>query len=300
MFREYLSPPQKKRELSTSQAVAVAISAVLHGLLVYALLHGKITIRTIPAFSGVRNVVIGPRGGGSSPVVMGASTEEGKSDAPVQAADSAAEPTGASETEDAALESPLPPALSRPFSLRTEEAAAPVPALSREFYESLLNRVRPRTKSGLIITFSPPGSKPAPLPKTDLSEHLLPSLPDIKGESRALRASRRRSGGQRAGITIPFEGYDLRPWAEKVINLIQSNWDLPLLPDLPARARVRILTMITKSGSLSSFELLISSSQASLDQAAVRAVRLSLPFPPLPGDFPADLLEAYFEFAYND
>jgi TonB family protein len=302
MFEEYSKPRGRERRLSAAQTVAILVSAAFHVLFVYGLYHGKITIRMIPAFTEVRNVVIGPSQKGPGPVVMGSSTSE----AP-EAAPGASSRTGGAEARTDAVPgatSGVPaapaPGLSRAFSLRREPDGTPVAALSEEFYESLLSRVRPRTKSGLIITFSPPGVRPVPPPNADLREHLFPGQPGLPEESDASRARRAGPGGQRAGITIPLEGYDLTPWAEQVIALIQKNWDLPLVRDLPPKASVRILTMITKSGSLSSFELLISSSLAPLDRAAVRAIRTSLPFPPLPADFPADLLEAYFEFTYNE
>ena len=301
MFQEYSKPRRQEPRLSTAKVIAVAVSAVLHALLVYALYHGKITIKMIPAFGDIRNVVIGPSARSSGPVIMGSpGAESGGSGAGTAARGGESEAGAAASGPEGSSSTFVPPRrLSRPFSLRPEPDGTPVPALSREFYESLLNRVSPPTKSGLIITFSPPGTKPAPPPKADLREHLFPGQPDLTGETIASRPTR-RGGRQRAGIIIPLEGYDLAPWAEQVVALIQRNWELPLVKNLPQGARVRILTMITKSGDLSFFELLISSSQVSLDQAAVRAIRSSLPFPPLPGDFPADLLEATFEFTYDE
>jgi TonB family protein len=256
----------------------------------------------IPAFAEVRNVVIGPSPKGPGPVVMGSPASEAAEATPGASvrADGTVRRTDTLPEAGSGIPAAAPPRLSRTFSLRREPDGTPVAALSEEFYESLLSRVRPRTKSGLIITFAPPGVTPAPPPNADLREYLYPGQPGIPEETAASRAHRAGPGRQRAGITIPLQGYDLTPWAEQVIALIQKNWDLPLVRDLPPKAGVRILTMITKSGSLSSFELLISSSLASLDQAAVRAIRTSLPFPPLPADFPADLLEAYFEFMYNE
>ncbi len=299
MFQEYSSPPPRGPRLSTAKVLAIAVSAVIHILLVYALYHGKITIKMIPAFGDVRNVFIGPSLKGR-PIVMGASTSESGVSGPGAAAAAGRAGTAPEAGEPPLVSTPSPPGLRRPFSLRREADGTPVAALSEEFYQSLLNRSRPRTKSGLVITFAPPGVRPAPPPKADLREHLYPAQPGLPEESIASRTARGATGRQRAGISIPLQDYDLTPWAEQVIALIQSHWDLPLVRDIPSKASVRILTMITKSGSLSSFELLISSSLVSLDQAAVRAIRSSLPFPPLPVDFPADLLEAYFEFTYNE
>jgi TonB family protein len=97
-----------------------------------------------------------------------------------------------------------------------------------------------------------------------------------------------------------LKGYDLTPWALKVLEAIQKNWDLPLVGNLPDRTRVRIILVIRKSGDISSLEVVEGTVLDVLDQAAVKAIRASLPFPALPADFPGDFLEAHFEFTYHD
>jgi outer membrane biosynthesis protein TonB len=57
--------------------------------------------------------------------------------------------------------------------------------------------------------------------------------------------------------------------------------------------------VIRKDGDISSMEILETSSLEILDQAALKALRASLPFPALPADFPADFLEVFFEFIYE-
>jgi TonB family protein len=63
---------------------------------------------------------------------------------------------------------------------------------------------------------------------------------------------------------------------------------------------VKVILMIRKSGDISSLEVVEGSILDVLDQAAVNAIRASLPLPALPADFPGDFLEAYFEFTYHD
>jgi outer membrane biosynthesis protein TonB len=46
-------------------------------------------------------------------------------------------------------------------------------------------------------------------------------------------------------------------------------------------------------------EVIVTSKIDALDQAAVRALELSLPFPALPADFPASNVEVYFIFQYG-
>jgi TonB family protein len=85
-----------------------------------------------------------------------------------------------------------------------------------------------------------------------------------------------------------------------VLELIVANWTLPPVGSLPERSRVKVLLMISKDGRVSSLELVEGAAFDELDQAAVRAIRASLPFPALPADFPGDFLEASIEFTYHD
>lgn len=104
--------------------------------------------------------------------------------------------------------------------------------------------------------------------------------------------------GGRASFDI--RDYDIAPWAEKVVNKIQKNWIVPPTQKTSAKCLVVIFVIIEKSGELSSVEIVNSSKVQLLDQAALKALNLSSPFPPLPDDFPNKNLEAYFEFLYND
>jgi TonB family protein len=101
-------------------------------------------------------------------------------------------------------------------------------------------------------------------------------------------------------MSIPLKGYDLLPWATAVIDRLQINWALPSVPEVPDAARISMIIVIKRSGELDSIEILEGTSIEALDRAALDAIRASLPFPPLPADFPGDLLEITFEFVYND
>ncbi len=304
MFDDFLESRPEKRSLSLSRFIAIAGSTVLHLFVIYGLYHGKITIKTLSMFGEVQDVVIGPSPKILYPTVAGSSS--------TATAEAAEEPG----TEEEIFESSRQPAggdpgpaLISPESGESGGSSADVPpgheyipALSSEFYESLINRFKTTPRSSLSINLGPPGKSPVRAPAADLSRYLFPRTFTPGGRygdpARALIAG--KAGGQRASLSIPLSGYDLVPWAEEVIELIQKNWDLPFVREIPPRARVRIVAVIGKSGALTSLQLLASSSVSVLDQAAVMAIRASLPLPSLPEDFPADLLEAYFEFAYND
>jgi len=107
-------------------------------------------------------------------------------------------------------------------------------------------------------------------------------------------------GGQRARATFQSPGYDISPWAKKVIDLIQLNWKIPDVQNILEKSEVRITVTIEKDGSFSAFEIAGGTNLEVFKAAAANALRTSSPLPPLPGDFPATNLDALFVFTYND
>jgi TonB family protein len=91
--------------------------------------------------------------------------------------------------------------------------------------------------------------------------------------------------------------YNLAPWASKVVELIQRNWDIP--PTRPANpdAAVEIVIILQKNGQVSTMEVMASSEDRTFDQAARFAIELSSPLPPLPEDFPDANIEIAFVFS---
>ena len=108
------------------------------------------------------------------------------------------------------------------------------------------------------------------------------------------------SGGQRARATFQSPGYDISPWAEKVINLIQLNWKIPDIRNILEKSEVRITVTIEKNGTYSAFEIAGGMNLEVFNAAAANALRSSSPLPPLPEDFPASNLNALFVFTYHE
>ena len=108
------------------------------------------------------------------------------------------------------------------------------------------------------------------------------------------------SGGQRAGATFQSPGYDISPWAEKVIDLVQLNWKIPDVRNILEKSEVRISVTIEKNGAFSAFKIAGGVNLEVFNAAAANALRSSSPFPPLPEDFPASNLNALFVFTYHD
>ena len=180
-----------------------------------------------------------------------------------------------------------------------------IPSLSSRFRESIAIHGKP----GLTIPLAPPGTPPSPpgigrgAPLPDFSKYSRGAYGGgVGGYGTRGDATGRGGGGgrQRVGMSIPLKGYDLLPWATKVIDRLQLNWALPAVPEVPEAARISMIVVIKKTGELDSIEILEGTSFETLDRAALDALRASLPFPALPADFPGDLLEVSFEFVYND
>jgi TonB family protein len=179
-----------------------------------------------------------------------------------------------------------------------------IPSLSSRFQQSIAIH----GKSGLTIPLAPPGTPPGPpgitggAPLPDFTKYNRGAYGGGVGGYGTGRGGSGTGGGghQRVGMSIALKGYDLLPWATAVIDRLQLNWALPAVPEVPESAKISMIVVIKKTGELDSIEILEGTSLETLDRAALEAIRASLPFPPLPADFPGDLLEITFEFVYND
>ena len=93
--------------------------------------------------------------------------------------------------------------------------------------------------------------------------------------------------------------YDFTPWANEIVNRIQTRWSLGQEAFVGYVGEVGVNVMITKGGELLASDVRASSKIDLLDQTALQAVRASAPFPPLPADFPNSTLEFYLVFQYG-
>lgn len=110
------------------------------------------------------------------------------------------------------------------------------------------------------------------------------------GESGKIRAR------GRASLPSSIRRYDLTPWARSVVELVQKNWLTPPAASTEKDLRVEIAVTVLKSGTLAAFITVSSSDDRLFDQSAKDAIEESLPFPPLPADFPESSVEISFVF----
>ena len=295
-------------------AIGILVTFVFHAFLAIIIIFGRITVKVLPmAKEEVRTVVIVPPLNVAIPKIVGG---RGLTEVPGESPGGAAPARALPKPEAARAEPEQPPAeppqsggAGQPASggmVPPPGSGSAIPSLSSRFQESIAIH----GKSGLTIPLAPPGTSPGPpgvgagAPLPDFSKYSRGAYGGgVGGYGTGGGATGRGAGGggrQRVGMSIPLKGYDLLPWATKVIDRLQLNWALPAVPEVPEAARISMIVVIKKTGELDSIEILEGTSIETLDRAALEAIRASLPFPALPADFPGDLLEVSFEFVYND
>ena len=94
-------------------------------------------------------------------------------------------------------------------------------------------------------------------------------------------------------------GYDITPWAQRAVYRVKRNWIMPQQVGYGIRGAVGIYLVILRDGRIETPEIRKSSGLNAFDQAALNALRLSVPFSELPADLPNRDLPAYFIFHYE-
>ncbi|HAR36880.1 MAG TPA: hypothetical protein DCR87_08310 [Acidobacteria bacterium] len=302
--------------------ISLSIALLLHILLVLYLRQAKIIVKILP-FTKETDVIIATYPEVGLPPVLSEVIKE----PPVGEAQPAGPPgeaggvpggraTGARAASGTEA-GPLPAeAAGRgqptiPFDLEAYLAAGRKDSQTASGVRINLSRIRPvsgKYHFSLKLPVRPepgPGeeAEAPPALKSDVYQYASPRAYEQPG--RGLRFSeggRPRPGMPGAVTPQPAAGYryNIKPWAEKVVSLVQARWILPQLASLPKNKNVALILLVDREGQLLSLEVATSTTSEILDQAAITAVRLCAPFPPLPEDFPGKSLEFYLVFTYHD
>jgi TonB family protein len=107
------------------------------------------------------------------------------------------------------------------------------------------------------------------------------------------------SGDSGSGVFFDTQGFDLGPWANRVVAIVRSNWIVPVAAELGVKGVVGVSFQVERSGRIINIRVISTSGTPSFDQAAVNALKTSNPFPALPPDFPRTVLPGVFRFYYN-
>lgn len=285
----------KDRKDTTIRRLAAVVSLVIHGLLLFWLFQARYTIDTNPFGNEVRPVFIAP----ADPLFYRKGTEA-RENGIVSSGPPPAAPAG-SPVASAPLDSRRSkPNSSDVSSTDSFPAAAsfrlslPADYLSRlpEGYEFDLIR-RPermrsdgptREGSGIGSDFNPNryleggAGTPIGLSPSNLRQVSLPS-------SKVLSSVR-------ADILIP--------WAGLVVEKVQMNWTPPVSLSASMEFPVRIALEVGSGAQIQALYVLDPSLSPELDQSALDAVRLSVPLPELPPNFPDESFSFILVFSVHE
>jgi TonB family protein len=166
----------------------------------------------------------------------------------------------------------------------------------------------PRQKTDFSLSLSVPQK----IPKSDADEKtsrnmdlfrlVSPGLSSLRfNRIESIGNTRRnRASGTAQDISSLAVDFDISPWAKEALDKIRNSWIVPPIEESRARGKAKIQVVIGKDGKLIGLEVVESSDFLPFDESAVDAIRSSAPFLPLPDDFPAERLEIYLVFEFNE
>ncbi len=104
-----------------------------------------------------------------------------------------------------------------------------------------------------------------------------------------------------AGFSLSTYNWNWAPYLKELKKKIESNiYPPPAFYMGLARGRTFLRFKIMPDGTIKDFELIGYSGHESLKNTSVKAIESSLPFLPLPSDFPEEFLELRVGFYYNE
>lgn len=126
------------------------------------------------------------------------------------------------------------------------------------------------------------------------------------GESGDYGLSRGRNGAKtldQAEVLTDTMGWDPSAYLARITQVVRQNW-YAILPDsvkypLYKQGKLSIEFVILKDGKVSGMVYHTSSGDVALDRAAWGSITASNPFPPLPKEFPGQILGLRFYYFYN-
>jgi len=126
------------------------------------------------------------------------------------------------------------------------------------------------------------------------------------GESGDYGLNQGRGGAKaldQAEILTDTMGVDFGPYLARITQIVRGNWmnALPpsVYPPILKQGKLSIQFVILKDGKVSGMILHTTSGDVALDRAAWASITASNPFPPLPKEFPGQVLGLRFFYFYN-
>jgi TonB family protein len=175
---------------------------------------------------------------------------------------------------------------------------------------------QPRPSEQTAQLQAPPQSRPKPNFNTSVTAGSA-----IEQAARAAAANRGRYGGGESGdyglsqgrggakaldqaeILTDTMGVDFAPYLTRITQIVRQNWYslMPpsVYPPISKQGKLSIEFVILKDGKTTGMVVHTSSGDVALDRAAWGSITASTPFPPLPKEFPGQILGLRFYYFYN-
>lgn len=215
-----------------------------------------------------------------------------------------------------ATPAPAPPGLrDRPEAGRGEEEieARQLPPIGIPEFEEPTPEPAPRQAT--IEPVKPPPSQaqlelPALLSPRRGTEAILRGLAKDRaaGGGQASQGNYPGSDAGHPNLNIPGPqilsdtmGVDFNPYLLRVYLRVRQNWYavIPEIARLGRQGKVALEFSIMRDGGVPDLALIAGSGTDSLDLAALSSIRLSVPFPALPPEFPGSYVRLRFIYFYN-
>jgi outer membrane biosynthesis protein TonB len=181
-----------------------------------------------------------------------------------------------------------PAAAPAPAPPKKEKTPAMKPSPKSKKEVVALKKVAP--KKDLVPDFTQQKKTPAPVEQTKSSEAAPQKSPAVPAVPAAGPATpEKKSEG--VDVTTPQQDFKYSYYIDTVTNQIKQNWNPPLES---SNAKARVIFKVNRSGWVVSVDLDKEHSKTasfSFQQAALRAIRASNPFPPLPEEYFKQSLE---------
>ncbi len=208
-------------------------------------------------------------------------------------------PVEAAPKESAKLNLPQTPGpVSAPSAPPAPKAAAPPPAHPQPQIQAQEKNPSPFESINGPAPVVPPSQRRIPIPDIGAAIHgegvepaiPVPQPPLMDGSNVELPTL----------LSNPM-GVDFRPYLTRLLATVKRNW-LAVWPESARegrRGKVGVQFAIAKDGTVTKVVWAFQSGTDALDRAAVAAVSMSNPFPPLPLEYPGSRIVLQLNFAYN-
>lgn len=213
--------------------------------------------------------------------------------------------------------------------LRQPPSPPPVPPPSPRESAAVAESARPETEEAEERPTRPEeatgaASEPAATPEESEPGEARPATPTLPPEQPRLRDSLagpqsfidpevydnpEGGAGPQGLVSFDTKGFDLGPYIRQILTIIERNWKSNIppaarLPGMRGATFVRLsIERVQSPGGREGARIVVhrtwASGTASFDQAALFALEISDPLPPIPSYFPYDRLDGRLGFLYN-